>query len=70
MGEWESFEAMAEDWLEECGVFKQIEEQISESLRPYVKVDVEQLARDMQIDMVTVTKPDGSGVWIFDPHRR
>lgn len=68
MGEWQSFEAMAEDWLEQYGVFKQVEDAIPESLRPYVKVDVERMAQELEADMVSVTKPDGSGVWIFNPH--
>src|SRR6266508_5155906 len=64
LGEWDSTEAYAEDLLEESEAYRVIEE-APEWLRPYLQVDIEGYAHDLEIEMHVVDKPVG-GVWVFD----
>jgi antirestriction protein len=68
VGNWESPEAHATDLLEGLG-FDDAEELFPEWIRPYVKIDVESFARDLELngDVISVKAPDGS-VWVFDGH--
>jgi hypothetical protein len=40
---------------------------IPEDPRRYIDIDMEALARDWEIEMHVLEKPDG-GVWVFDTH--
>ena len=40
-------------------------EEAPEGLRPYLKLDVEGYARDLECELHVVEKPDGR-VWVFD----
>jgi antirestriction protein len=66
LGEWESIEAYAEELLQESEAFRVIEE-APEWLGPYLKVDVEGYARDLEMELHVAETPDG-GVWVFDTH--
>jgi antirestriction protein len=68
VGNWESLEAHASDLLEGLG-FDSPEELFPEWIRPYVKIDVEGFARDLELngDVISMEAPDGS-VWVFDGH--
>ena len=65
LGEWDSTEAYAENYLEECEAYRLVDE-APEWLRPYIKVDVELYARDLEIDLHVAEKA-GGGVFVFDP---
>lgn len=62
-GAWESVEAYAQELIEEY----EVEIEVSpKSWEMYVKVDIEALARDLQIELHCVRGSDG-GVHVFDP---
>jgi antirestriction protein len=68
LGEWASREEFVEEEiLSAYGWDRLLEDAIPEALQPYVELDVEGFARDMEIEgaITVVRKPDG-GVWIFD----
>jgi antirestriction protein len=66
LGEWDSLEAYTEDLLRDTEAYRVIEE-APEALRPYLTLDVEAYARDLECELHVVEKPD-SGVWLFDTH--
>lgn len=69
LGHWESAEAYAQNYLDDRGIERLLDEHVPDSLRPYVRVDVEMLARDMEFEgaLLEVRDGDGSGVYLFRP---
>ncbi len=69
LGHWESVRAYAEDYLDACGIDELLDEHIPDSLRPYVQVDAEALARDMEFEgaLLAVEGSEGGGVFLFQP---
>lgn len=69
LGHWESAEAYAQDYLDDVGIEHLLDEHVPDSLRPYVEVNVEMLARDMEFEgaLLKVPDADGSGVFLFRP---
>ena len=53
--------------IDDYGIMNDIEKMVPEHIRPYLEIDIEALARDLQYggDIVAIDKPDG-GVWVFD----
>lgn len=68
LGQWESSEAYVDDYLEDTGIERILDEAVPESLRPYVKVDTEALVRDMEFEgsLLAVEGSEG-GVFLFHP---
>jgi antirestriction protein len=64
-GEWPSFKAYLEDYLDGCGLLGLLQ-QIPEEMQPYVEVDYDALARDWQSDFHVVESRRG-GVWVYEP---
>ncbi len=64
LGKFESTEAYVANLLEECDGYS-FEEFVPEWLKPYVKIDVELLARDTEIELYVVESGEG-GVVVFD----
>jgi antirestriction protein len=69
LGHWETLQAYAEDYLDACGIDDMLDEHIPDSLRPYVQVDAEALARDMEFEgaLLAVEDSEGGGVFLFQP---
>jgi antirestriction protein len=67
LGHYETIEDYAAQLVDDLGYDELLDEAVPDSLRPYVQIDVEGLARDMQLggDVWTADAEDG-GVWIFD----
>lgn len=67
LGEWESIDQFAESMIDDYGIMDDIEKMVPEHIRPYLEIDIEALARDLQYggDIIAIDKPDG-GVWVFD----
>jgi antirestriction protein len=67
LGVWPSLEDYATDLFADLGYDDLVDTLIPAWLRPYVEIDVDGFARDLQLsgDVTVVEKPDG-GVWIFD----
>lgn len=63
-GEWSSFKAYLEDYLDGCGLLGFLE-QIPEEMQPYVDIDYDGLARDWQGDFHVVGNGRGK-VWIYE----
>jgi antirestriction protein len=66
LGHWATLEAYAEELLDDIGINRDIEEAIPEHLQPYVTVDVEGMARDMEFGGQITTSTGDDGVYIFD----
>lgn len=67
LGHYDSLEAYVEQLVDELGYGQQLDQAIPDHLRPYVHIDIEQLAHDMQAggDIHVMPADDGGGVWIF-----
>jgi antirestriction protein len=69
LGEWEDMEAYVRNVLDEIGLYRHLDEAlkvIPEDLRMYIDIDTEALARDWEIELHVIEKPDGK-VFVFDP---
>ena len=66
LGEWSSVEKYAEELLDDLGYLSAVEEAVLDMLRPYVHVDIEAFARDLELsgDLNVVEQP--FGVFIFE----
>lgn len=68
LGEWDSLEDYAENFLDDLEAQEAIHKADS-WLQPYLKIDVSGFARDLDLggDVIVVEKPEG-GVWVFRPN--
>ncbi|ATQ27340.1 antirestriction protein ArdA [Rhodococcus ruber] len=67
LGHYDSEQAYAEQLIDDLGYQQLLDNFIPASLRPYARIDIEALARDMQLDGDLHFYPaDDGGVWIFD----
>lgn len=66
-GCWDSMQQYAQDMLEDLGYIDEVYRHVPDHLRPYVMIDVQGFARDLETggDITVIHNPDG-GVWIFD----
>ena len=55
----------AETMLDDLGVTSELEAAVPEGLRAYVRIDIEMLARDMQLSLELMTSEGDGGVYIF-----
>jgi antirestriction protein len=67
LGTWQSVEEYAEQLLDDTGTSAELEN-LSEWLRPYVSINVEGFARDMEIGGDIMTVEDKNRVHVFDAH--
>jgi antirestriction protein len=68
LGHFESAVAYAEDYLEDVGIERTLDQAVPGSLRPYVRIDTEALVRDMEIEGSLIVADDpGGGVFLFHP---
>ena len=71
LGEFDLVRDYVEQLLEETGIQQELDralEVIPESIRRYVQVDVEMMARDWEIEGLHVVESGGGGVWVFSTH--
>ena len=66
LGEWSSIEKYAEELLDDLGYLRAIDEAVPEMLQPYVRVDVEAFARDLELSGDVTVVEHGVGVWLFE----
>jgi antirestriction protein len=68
LGNWESLEEYADELLYGLDL-DEAQRLLPEAIRPYLVLDVEAFARDLELggDVITVKAPDGT-VWVFDGH--
>lgn len=64
LGHWESLDAFVHEMAADMGWEEQLES-LPPSLQPYVHLDYDLMARDVQIELAVVD--DGHGVTVFDP---
>ena len=69
LGHYESPVEYAEGLLEDLGYPEQFERSLPESMAPYVHLDIEGFARDLQLSGSIATSEDSAGVHIFDLER-
>ena len=68
LGHFESAAAYANDYLDDVSIDRTLDEAVPESLRPYVRIDTEALARDMELEgSLMVFEDSGGGVFLFHP---
>lgn len=65
LGHFETREAYADQLLDDMGAFDLVERSVPEFLQPYVKVDVEGFARDLELSGDITTSEGDGGVYIF-----
>src|SRR6266540_5301170 len=65
-GHYDSVEAYAEEFAEGVGYYEALERAVPEAIRPYIRLDIEAMAHEMQIGgVIHVLAAEGGGVWIF-----
>jgi antirestriction protein len=64
LGRYESMESYVEQYLQDGDAYRFMD-YLPESLRPYVTVDIEQLASDMEMELYVAELADG-GVFVFE----
>jgi antirestriction protein len=67
IGQWESAVAYVEEFLEDTGIDRILDDAVPDSLRDYVRVDTEALARDMEIEGSLLSVERRGGVFLFHP---
>ena len=65
LGCWDSMEQYAEQFVDDLGLERMVDEAVPDSLRGYVRIDIEGLARDLEIECATSRGEEG--VYVFDP---
>jgi antirestriction protein len=66
LGDWSSVEAYAEDLMDNFDWQDALYNQLPAGLHPYVKIDIEGFARDLELSGDITTANHADGVWIFD----
>ncbi len=69
LGHWVSVEAYAAELLDDLGLDDLIERAVPEYLQPYVKVDTEGFARDLEYSGDLTASEGDNGVYLFDQLR-
>jgi antirestriction protein len=65
IGKRESAAAYVNEILEDTGIYRILDEAVSEPLRNYVRIDIEALARDMENDLWLLSVETQGGVFLF-----
>ena len=65
-GHWESVEAFAQDFWDDCAFGGAIAKVIPEQLQAYVRFDAQAFARDLELSGDISSSAGDSGVYIFD----
>ena len=65
LGHWDSTEAYAEDLLDDMGYPDLVERAIPEYLQPYVRLDTEGFARDLELSGDVTSSEGDDGVYLF-----
>jgi len=70
LGHYESVEAYVDEQIDAFGFEAMLDEAVPGYFRPYVRIDVEGIARDLQLGGEIAVEPAvGGGVWIFATNR-
>lgn len=69
LGHYESIEAYAEALFDDLGYQDLVERAIPEHLQPYLRLDVEGFARDLELAGDVTTSEGDGGVYVYDPNR-
>jgi antirestriction protein len=68
LGDWSSVSDYAEELIDDLGYTRLLEEAVPEMLAPYVQLDIEGFARDLELGGDITTVEHHRGVWIFEGH--
>ncbi|MGD0082034.1 MAG: antirestriction protein ArdA [Acidimicrobiales bacterium] len=66
-GQWESAVDCVEEFLEDAGIDRILDDAVPGYLRDYVRVDTEALARDMEFEGSLLSVETEGGVFLFHP---
>jgi antirestriction protein len=68
IGRWETAEAYIDDFLEDMGIDKILDEAVPEAFRDYIRLDTEALVRDLESSGMLLSLDDSEdGVFLFHP---
>ncbi len=68
IGHWETTEAYIDDFLEDMGIDKILDDAVPEAFRDYVRLDTEALVRDLESGGMLLSLDDSEGgVFLFHP---
>ncbi|MEY1676116.1 antirestriction protein ArdA [Gordonia sp. ABKF26] len=65
LGDYPTLRDYATELLDDYGLDELLDRVVPESLRGYVKVDIDGYARDLELSGSVATYPHESGVWVF-----
>lgn len=68
LGHWETVEAFAESLFDDFGYQDILDQAIPEQLQPYVTLDAEAFARDLELGSDITTSEGDGGVYVFNAH--
>ena len=66
LGHFDSYEAFGEHVLDSFGLTRSLTEKMPDLVAPYVSIDVEQLAVDMELNGGIVVSVGDDGIYVFD----
>jgi antirestriction protein len=66
LGEWSSVERYAEELLDDLGYLRAVDEAVPDMLQPYVRIDVEAFAHDLELSGDLTVVEHSHGVWLFE----
>lgn len=69
MGRYDSVEDYAEGLLDDLGYLEIVERTLPDSMAPYVQLDIEGFARDLELSGSIATTEDAEGTYVFDLER-
>lgn len=66
LGEWGSMSEYAEELLDDLGYLRAVEETVPDMIQPYVRVDIDAFAHDLELSGDITSVEHARGVWLFD----
>jgi antirestriction protein len=66
LGTWGSMTEYAEELLDDLGYLRAVDEAVPDMIQPYVRVDIDAFARDLELSGDITAVEHGDGVWLFE----
>ena len=66
LGEWSSVEKYAEELLDDLGYLRAVDDAVPEMLQPYVRIDIDAFASDLELSGDLTVVEYSHGVWLFE----
>lgn len=66
IGEWDSVAAYAEELVDDLGLLRAVEDAVPDMLQPYVRIDIDGFAHDLELSGDLTVVEHARGVWLFE----